>query len=457
MVEGGHTLLVAVSGGPDSVAMLHALYQLRDTFSTQLLVAHLNHSMRPSGTSDGAFVENMVHGLGLPCVSETIDVPAYQRLHKLSPEDAARRVRYAFLQATAVEQRADRIAVGHTADDQAETLLLRMLRGTGLKGLSGIPPMRDRIIRPLIRVHRHEIMAFLERHGIPFREDPSNQLRHYLRNRVRLDLLPQLKQRYNPRVVDSLCAMADLLAADEYALQSRARKEFQSACLPSPSGQVHLRLEALRTLLPALQRRVLREALSELTGGLQGFTHRHITALLRLLATGSGNQRLVLPCGVAVERRYNVLLIHRDHRPSGVHVDEPLPIPGECRIDALGITLVSRVCGREALAGPFPTGDIAWLDASKLGEDVRVRTRRPGDRFQPLGAAYSKKLKAFLIDAKIPRPVRDRLPLIVSPAGIAWVMGVRIADWAKVTPNTEQILTLEVMRHSSDMTPPTGN
>ncbi|MBI3329910.1 MAG: tRNA lysidine(34) synthetase TilS [Nitrospinae bacterium] len=456
MLEGTRTLLVAVSGGPDSMALLYALWELRCIFSADLRVAHLNHHMRPSGAADAQFVERIARSLGIRCVSRTIDVPSYQRLHKLSPEDAARQVRYGFLQATAVQEGADRIAVGHTADDQAETLLLRLLRGAGLKGLSGIPPVRERIIRPLIRVQRREIVAFLTARGIPFREDPSNQERHYLRNRVRLDLLPQLKQGYNPRVVDGLCAMADLLAADEEALQAAAREAFHAACLSGQPGQVCLRIAALKPLPAALQRRVLRESLAEAAGGLQGITHRHISALLRLLHTGAGHKQLTLPRGVHVERRPDVLLIHRAPPPIAVAVDVPFPIPGTCRIEALGIMLVSRVRGLDALNGPFPTGDVVWLDAAKLGRDVRVRTRRAGDRFHPLGLSHVQKLKAFLIDHKIPRAVRDRLPLLVSEAGIAWVVGVRIAEWAKVTPATRHILILEVSRPPSDEPLTTG-
>lgn len=450
MLEGTHTLLVAVSGGPDSMAMLHALWQLRDLFPAHLIAAHVNHQMRPGGAADAQFVETMAQSLGIPCVCTSVDVPAYQRLHKLSPEDAARRVRYAFLRATAAQQGAERIAVGHTADDQAETVLLHVMRGAGLKGLSGMSPVRGGLIRPLIRLQRREILAYLQTHGVPFWQDPSNQQRHYLRNRLRLDLLPLLKQGYNPRLVDTLCTMADLLAADEEALQAVGHEAFQAVRCPGRPGEVHLRIDALKTRLPALQRRVLRQALAEATGGLQGFGYRHIATILRLLDRELGHKRLILPRGVIVERRYDMLLIHRNPPPAVAPVDEPLPIPGRCRIDALGITLASHICARDTLTGPFPTGDVAWLDAARLGRGVRVRTRRAGDRFQPLGGAGVEKLKTFLINAKIPRPARDRLPLIVSAAGIAWVAGVRLAEWAKVTPSTRDILMLEVARPAVD-------
>jgi tRNA(Ile)-lysidine synthase len=450
MFESGHTLLVAVSGGPDSMALLHTLWRLRETLALKLFAAHLNHQMRAGATQDAQFVAASARDLGIRCICETIDVPMYQRHHKLSPEDAARRVRYAFLRATAARLGADRIAVGHTAEDQAETVLLHLLRGSGLRGLCGIPPVREPIIRPLIRVHRRDILDYLRAHRLPYREDPSNHQRRYTRNRIRLDLLPTLQQHYNPRLVEALCTTAQLLADDEATLQTEARQRFLSARLPAVPEQVRLQIDALTSLPPTLQRRVLREALAEVMGGLQGVTHSHIAAIMALLRSGAGNKYLGLPQGVIVERRYAVLLIHRQAPSAALDVDVPLPVPGACRLGVLGVTIVADLLPHEATARSFPTGDVAWLDADRVGRDVRVRTRRPGDRLQPLGSVYAKKLKAFLIDAKVPRAVRDRLPLVVTGAGIAWVAGVRPAEWAKVTPDTRVILRLRLLRQAPE-------
>jgi tRNA(Ile)-lysidine synthase len=450
MLDPGHTVLVAVSGGPDSMVLLHTLWRLRKPLGLQLFVAHLDHQMRPSAAEDAAFVETMACDLGLRAICEARNVPAYQRQHKLSPEDAARRVRYAFLRATATQLGADRIAVGHTADDQAETVVLRLLRGSGLRGLCGIPPVRGPVIRPLIRVPRADILDYARRQRLRFREDPSNDQRRYTRNRIRHDLLPALRQHYNPRLVQTLRTTARLLADDEAALQAVAHQHFLLARLAAASASVRLKIDALTSLPLALQRRVLREALSELKSGLQGVTSAHIAAILALLQSGAGTKRLGLPQGVVVERRYDVLLMHRQAPSAAVHVDVPLPVPGVCLVEALGVTIVSDELPRHAAAGPFPTGDVTWLDAERVGRDVRVRTRRAGDLLQPLGSGYAKKLKAFLIDAKVPRAVRDRLPLVVTSAGIAWVAGVRPAEWAKVTPATRAVLRLKLLRHAPE-------
>jgi len=454
MLDGGQTLLVAVSGGPDSTAMLHILVRLRDDFDLKLIVAHLNHRMRPEALEEAWFVQKMAEELGLPCVCESRDVLAYQRHARLSPEDAAGRVRYAFLRSTAARLGADRIALGHTADDQAETVLLRLLRGSGLKGLGGMPPVRGLFIRPLIRVRRRDLLAFLHAQHLPFRQDPSNRQRLYTRNRLRLDVLPLLQRHYNPRLVETLCTTAELLAADEATLQAIVREYFDAARLPARPGEIRLRVDQLNECLPALRRRVVRQAIREVSGHLQGFTQRHIAAILALCTVTAGSKWLRLPCRLVVERRYDVLHIRKEPAAMVTPVVHPLPIPGGCTIAALGLSVASEVIDHQvAFSAPFPRGNTAWLDAAAVGDDVWVRTRWPGDRFQPLGCPQSKKLKAFLIDAKVPRRVRDRLPLLVTERGIAWVAGVQIAEWAKVTPATRQILCVQVAQQAPEMAP----
>jgi tRNA(Ile)-lysidine synthase len=453
MLGRGHTVLVAVSGGADSMVLLHLLWRLRERLDLQLWVAHLNHQMRPDAPEDARFVETIARHLGLRCISDTRDVPTYRRQHKLSPEDAARRLRYAFLRATATQLGADRIAMGHTADDQAETVLLHLLRGSGLRGLGGMPAVRGLIVRPLIRVSRADIMNYLQSHELQFREDSSNAQRQYTRNRIRLDLLPALRQHYNPRLPQTLCRTAQLLADDEAALQALAHQHFRAARLANSAGGLPLRIPVLTALPLALQRRVLREALTEVMGSLHRVTATHIAATVALLGSGAGQQRVTLPQEVVAERRYDVLLIYRPAPALAVPMEEvALPIPGVCRLEALGVTISSDLLSGQGMAGPFPRGDVTWLDAEKVGPDVRVRTRRPGDRLQPLGSVYAKKLKAFLIDAKIPQALRDRLPLVVTGKSIAWVAGVRPAEWAKVTPATRAILRLQVYRHVSEET-----
>jgi tRNA(Ile)-lysidine synthase len=320
-----------------------------------------------------------------------------------------------------------------------------VLRGAGLKGLTGMPAVQGPVIRPLIQVSRRDLLAFLQAGHIPYRQDPSNRQRRYTRNRLRLEALPWLQRHYNPHLPQALCAMARLLAADEAALQAVADERFRAARLPGDPGEVRLRIDHLKAWLPALQRRVVREALREVCGSLHGFTQRHVAAVLRLCGGSAGSKALSLPHHIIAERRYQVLHLRRLQAPPVAPAPQPLPIPGRCALAALGLAVESRLLDREALSPPFPTGQVAWLDAAAVGPALWVRTRRPGDRFQPLGCPYVKKLKAFLIDAKVPRSVRDQLPLVVTERGIAWVAGVQVADWAKVTAATRRVLGLQVI------------
>jgi tRNA(Ile)-lysidine synthase len=325
---------------------------------------------------------------------------------------------------------------------------MRLLRGAGLRGLAGIPPKRGTIVRPLIRVQRRDILAFLQKYHLPFRDDPSNQQRHYLRNRLRLDLMPHLRGQYNPRLTETLSTTAFLLAEDEATLQALASQHLETARLPGQSAQIALRIDRLTPLPASLQRRLLRQALSEVSDQLDDIGAKHIAAILHLLRTKAGSRRVILPHHLFVERRYDVLLIQRHAPLLSVAVDEPVRIPGRCEMQALGFTLLSDFLP-VPVAEPLPEGDEAWFDATAIGLEIHLRTRRNGDRFQPLGSPHTKKLKDFLIAAKVPRAERDRLPLVVTPHGIAWVVGMRLAEWAKVTPATHNILRLRVIRQRS--------
>lgn len=316
--------------------------------------------------------------------------------------------------------------------------------------------MRQRIIRPLIQVQRRDLLTYLQTHRIPFRHDPSNRQRRYTRNRLRLDLIPELQTWYNPRVVSALCTTAELLAADEDALQSIAQAHFEAARMPAAAGQVQLRLTAVTSLPVALQRRVLRCALTAALGNLHDITHTHLINIRALLQTRAGTKTLVLPGNTIVERRYDVLHISRQTPPQVASVDQSVMVPGTSTVPALGVTLVGDVIPHQEAIPPFPVGDVVWLDAERIGSDLRLRTRAAGDRFQPLGSWSSKKLKTFLIDAKVPRADRDRLPLLVTSTGIAWVAGLRIAEWAKVSSTTRVVLRLQLIRHAQIKASATG-
>lgn len=425
-------LLVAVSGGPDSAALLLILARLARRPPLSLAVAHFDHGLRGAavGETEALAVRRLAESLDLPFFPAVGDVRRRAKQERLSLEEAARRERYEFLAAAAREAGAAWVATGHTASDQAETVLLHLLRGAGLAGLAGMSPSSGwpvpghdglTLIRPLLRLSRDETLAYCVASGVRPLDDASNRSSAFLRNRVRHDLLPHLRD-YNRRIDVALVRLADAARTDLDYLEDVA-----SLAVEERGEQVVSLSRALLAGWPvSLRRHAFRLALERLVGDLQGFGERHVLALERLLADGTTGDRLDLPRSVAVELARDAVELRLDgSRPTASLPDEPvaLPVPGQARFGPLIV----------AAAGE-PPGDGSTsveVDAEAVASRLCIRRRRPGDRFQPLGLSQAKKLQDFFVDAHLRQSERDSVPLFESAQGIVWVGGLRIADWAR--------------------------
>ncbi len=468
MLSPGERVLVAVSGGPDSTALLSILAGLSGEFGLELHVAHLDHGWRgPAGARDAEFVRRMALRMGLP-----VTVGHAGRLGRRAPEppagDAAksrlarrqssrearaREMRMQFLLDAARDIGAGKIALGHTRDDQAESLLLRLLRGSGARGLAGIFPVVDgTFIRPLIDVRRRDVVAYLKDRGVRYRIDATNLDTKFTRNRIRRRLLPLLEKEFNPRAVEALAHAADILR-DEDAFLSGAAATIHHTMMSTRAGAVHLPARDLRNLPVALRRRVLRQAIEAVRGTLRRVDLEHVERSLRLLEPGRVGRAVTLPDGVTVTRRAGALIVgppdqhettRRDAGTGGCR-EALCPVPGEVALDDLDLRLSARVVPRGSLPLDLKGIDAgrAFLDADLVPGPLLVRPRRPGDRFVPLGGPGTRKVKSFLIDLKVPAPDRARIPLVVSRDRIAWVVGHRIDDRFKVTAATRRVLVLE--------------
>ena len=452
----GGSLVVAVSGGPDSTALLLALTELQSALGLRLHVAHLDHGLRPDSGDDAAFVRELARGLGHPCTVERADVAAYRRERRLSPEAAAREVRYAFLARVVREAGADAVAVAHTLDDQAETVLLHVVRGGGLAGLRGMsarstyrgPGGPVALVRPLLDAGRAETEAFCRARGVEPRRDPTNLLTTIPRNRLRLNVLPQLAQ-INPQVGAALARLARSAALDVDYVEGQVDGVWRRAVRESDGGLL-LDCGVVNAQHRAVVQHLLRWAYARVRGSEADLEQVHVEEMARLLP-GPAGRKTALPGGLTLEMGPNDAWLSAG-RPY------PCPLPsleGEHALPASGEGTVGgwRVRAREQPSpaaldgGPF----VAYLDRDVLGGSLAVRTRRRGDRFQPLGVGASEngrgetttKLQDFLVDQRVPRSWRDQVPLVVSPRGIAWVVGWRIAHWARVTPQTRRTLRLE--------------
>jgi tRNA(Ile)-lysidine synthase len=441
------TVVVAVSGGADSVALLLILHAIAARARWRLAgVVHVNHGLRGAESDeDEAFVRSLAARLSLPIEAARVDVRARSRERHQSLEAAARDLRYAAFADAASTLVATVVATGHTQDDQAETVLLRLLRGAGSRGLGGIRPKRGRYVRPIIDCRRADLRAFLATAGESFREDASNADLSIARNRVRHTLLPVLDRDW-AGAVRALARAAELAADDERVL-ARMAKEMTPALSLSPGSGVQLDVRGLVPLPAAIARRIVRDAI-ESAGGAASF--RDIEAVRRLARAPRPDGRLDLG-GFEVSRRGPVLRF-RAVRPRGgrarpgefVH-----PVAGDVRIDETGTVIRASIRkGLPDRAGA--TGrDEAWVDARAIALPLVVRSRRPGDRVRPFGAPGSRKLQDVLVDAKIPREARDRVAIVADARGtLLWVAGVAAAEAGRVTAVDADVVILQMTKDS---------
>lgn len=442
----GDTVVVAVSGGADSVALLDILACLTE-FSLNLVVAHLNHSLR-GAESDGdeTFVRELAARYGLPCEVARADVKELSRRDRLSLEEAGRMARYAFLDEVAARRRAGVIALGHHADDQSETVLMRLLRGAGTTGLAGIAPKAGgRLVRPLLGVTRSEIEAYLRSRGICYRDDSTNADTNFLRNRVRHELLPYLAT-FNPSVRDRLVATAEALAADEELLEQVTDAAF--ARHAAPGSMVALRVAGLAAEPVGVRMRLYRRAILLAKGDLARIGSRHLRAVDDLTGSARPNASLTLPDGVRVARNYETVSfgLSPERAAAGLH-EILLDGPGAYPLPGGGTLLIEEAPVPGGWDGAPPA--VACFDAETAPFPWLVRTFRAGDRIMPLGMSGRKKVKDLFIDEKVPLASRRRLPLLFCGERLIWVCTLRVAAQTRVTGRTSRVIRAEIL----DFTP----
>jgi len=432
MLAGGEAVLVAVSGGADSTALLHLLGGLAPEWHLRLHVLHVDHQLRAGSAGDADFVRALGRRLSVPVEVATVEVTA-----RASLEEAARQARYAALEAEADRIGAHRIALGHTADDQAETVLMRLLEGAGVRGLAGIPAVRGRIIRPLLAVRRRDLVARLERAGLAWIEDPTNRDPKFFRNRVRHELLPLLAASYAADVVVALNRVAGDARTAVETLERVASVELDRLTRVEGDGLI-LPGDELSALPRPVAAEVLRLAAARLGGRapLRAWAHR---GLGRLLASPPPRRPFRLG-RLTVEVSGRLVRLARGAAPA--LLARPVPIPGSLALPEVGLRLETRLLPAEGYAVPRERDRVAF-DADELPGPLVVRARQAGDRFRPFGAG-ARRLKTFLIDAKIPRWERERLPIVEAKGEIVWVAGLRRGARAALTPGSRRVLELSL-------------
>jgi tRNA(Ile)-lysidine synthase len=470
LLAGGGSVVVGVSGGPDSLCLLHVLNRLREDYGVELHVAHLDHCIRGAESQeDAAFVAKLAEEWGLPATVEARDVPQLAGESKLAIEEAARQARYSFLAQVALAVGVNRIAVGHNADDQAETIVMHWLRGAGLAGLRGMlsqtdlremrleaawpdhPPLDLRLIRPLLETPRAEIEAYCLEHGLKPRFDRSNLDTTYYRNRLRHELIPCLES-YNPNIREVLRRSAQVISGDYDFLQAELERVWP-VVVSSESGEViTFDLERWRALSTSQQRSTLREAVHRLCRSLRNINWIHIENALWALREKPAGTQVTLPQGLTLSIGYHDFTVADEGYvpevdwPLLLAESLPLAVPGVAELPDSDWCLEAAIIERgefneDLLNNPNPWQ--AFLDCERVGSELVLRQRQSGDRFQPLGLGGQKKsLHTFMIDVKIPRPLRGFVPILASPRHIVWVAGWRVDERVKITESTKRVLHL---------------
>jgi tRNA(Ile)-lysidine synthase len=476
LLPAGHCVVVGVSGGPDSLCLLHLLWTHRDKLGIRVHAAHLNHLLRGAdANADAQFVAQQAAGWGIPCTVESRDVRAYAREHRLALEEAARHQRYAFLAQVARAQNARYIAVAHNADDQSETVLMHWLRGAGLAGLRGMlpatrlaalhigDPVPERegltLIRPLLDTPRAEIECYCQQHNLSPRFDRSNLDTTLYRNKLRHELLPLLEREYKPGLAQILQRSARVIR-DEYELLCTVRDRAWSEIARQTSDRaIVLDRAAWRGLHPALQRATLRYAAHTLRQALRDVNYVHVQSALEIAQYGCTGDRATLPGGLQLVVGYDTLTVaDHDHLPppdfpalppptDAVPKRFPLQVPGTTYLADLQAHV--EIVPRSALATGWECNDDPWrayLDADVLGSELALRRRRAGDRFFPLGMSGKSKLVSdLLVNVKAPAEWRDRIPLLVrADDSIMWVCGWRVDERARIQESTSQVAILHL-------------
>ena len=442
MLQAGDQVLAGVSGGPDSVALLHLLHSKAAEYGIQLYVAHVHHMLRPEADAEAAYVEQLAAQYDIPFRLYKINVAEYAQAHKLSLEQAGHIVRFQCFQDAKAHWQCNKLALGHHRDDRAESVLLHLVQGCGPDGLCAMPPVDtweqadgSRLIRPLANVSKAEIVQYCTDNQLQYYIDATNLEPEFLRNRIRLALLPQLTQ-YNPQIAEALVRLQDIAGADLDYITQQAETLWQQYGI-ADTNMVQLPAEVFRTQHVALQRRLLRSMYRTWTGSTENLTYAQIEQMCSIAMQHDGTQMLSLAGGVQFVRQYDMLCI----KAADTSAAQPEPVywqidtASSCTVWNGTFTIVQNV----PLDAANRDSNTIYVDADTLSSQLVIRTRIPGDAIALPGRAGHKSIKKFFIDRKVPKEERDTIPLLVSNGEIVWIPGHYIADTIKITEQTKRI------------------
>ncbi len=458
MFDNGDKVVLGVSGGADSICLLFLLLKLRERLGIALYVVHVNHGIRADAGADAAYVERLCQEHELPFVLEEVRIEEVAKVLHVGCEEAGRMIRYQAFAKACETYGCNKIAVAHNSNDRAETMLFHLFRGTGLRGMAGMLPVRDNILRPLLCLEREEIEEYLRIKGISYQQDSTNDTDDYARNRIRRNILPYVRENISEGCVRNMCRAAELFAQEEAYLQEQTESALKECTAQEDELGIVFCVSGFLTYHPAIRKRMLHAALKRLSAGGKDIGAMHIEDLMTLFER-PGNRQIYLPCRIVAKRCYDeVRLISGQTEETAEEFDEEIPRlynVGEKHIAVLpdGTKMIFTLL--EAPRDKSESGEFyqnisenrytKWFDYDKIVQWLRVRTRKTGDylTIHGNGSVQHKKLKDYMVTEKIPKEERDRIPVIAEESHVLWLAGHRISEYYKVTINTKKILQVQ--------------
>lgn len=444
MINKGDSIVVGVSGGPDSICLINLLSEIKEIYDLKLYVVHVNHMIRGiDADNDASFVEDACRGMGIPFFLFKVDVRKYALDKGMSEEAAGREVRYKAFYEIFEKVNADKIAVAHNKNDVAETILLNILRGAGTAGLIGIKPVNGNIIRPLIRTTRDEIIDYLTSKNLGYVIDATNKEDVYRRNRIRLKLIPFIEENFSIDIVENLYRTSQIILDDEDYLNEECEKIFKKISIFNKES-VMLDIDEIKKLHDSLKKRLIRMAYKAIRGDTNELTYKHVEDALKLIDKQTSS-KIDLPFEIEVIKSYNNLIFRKRTFIVPNQIEVKLKIPGITDAGCLG-TYKAEIIDREAVEG-FNLGKYHKLfDMDMLDGDITLRYRRSGDYIAPLNMKGTKTLKEYFIDEKVPKEMRDKIPLLAIDNCIVWIVGYRMSDKYKVRDGTKKVLSIQYIK-----------
>lgn len=447
LIQKGDRIIVALSGGPDSVCLIHILNKMSKSYGFTVYAAHFNHQIRGvAAHKDALYAMEFCDSLGIRCFLKSMDVPSYAKEKKLTMEEAARILRYEMLFKLKEELGAEKIAVAHNLDDQAETVMMRIMRGTGLNGIKGMEYKRpDGIIRPLMDVLKHDIEKYCKDYNLGARIDHTNLEDEYTRNKIRIHLLPYIEREYASNIKEILARMANGLREDCHYIENIADEKSKVVSSLIDEDTVRIDIDLIESEEVSITKRILRNAYKDIEGSYNGLETVHIDDILYLIQNPKKEARINLPKGIIADKKGSYLYITRKEvKTELIEYEVEIPVNKSIIIEELGIKIEAQRISKEK-SKMFSTGNcIKSFDVDKISGKLIIRNRRNGDKIKPLGLGGTKKVKDILIDSKVPLEKRNSVPVICDDEKILWLAGYCMSEEVKISDSTKEVIRISI-------------